>query len=190
MINDTEIMRRLRMEDTSVLTVILREIVPTLWPLLTRHFREALSHEDVEEVVAESLAKLWKNRNSFDSSKGEFCGWMFTILRNSALDLLRKRRPRQDETLVLVRFADASPSTTLEQRDVLKTAWSNLSQREQEVLVPLFDRSGVSIADLSQSLSLSHGAVRQLRFRALRKLERQLAQAGYGLQRVRTQPDS
>jgi len=39
------------------------------------------------------------------------------------------------------------------------------------------------VSDLSKSLSASTGAVRQLRFRALRKLNAQLAENGYTIVR-------
>lgn len=187
-VDEPEIVDRLRNDDQSALTVVLRKIVPGLWPLLARKFQGSLSHEDIDEVVATSLAKLWQNRRRFDSTKGDFKGWLFVIMRNTALDVLRRRTPKTEEYLVVESLPDTPPATDEEHQHVLKQAITSLSEREQRVLLPLFDRSDVSVADLSETLAVSSGAVRQLRFRALRKLNRYLAESGYTTRRIKTHP--
>lgn len=44
-----------------------------------------------EDVVQESFLKLWKNLSKFDS-KHSFKPWFFSILRNTAIDWLRKKK--------------------------------------------------------------------------------------------------
>ena len=57
-VDDTDIIRRLEKGDQSVLATILQEIVPRHWRLLRRKFGEVLSNEDIEDIVAISLAKV------------------------------------------------------------------------------------------------------------------------------------
>lgn len=184
--DDSEIINRLQNDDQFGLTMVLREVVPVLWPLLNRKFGDSLSNEDIEEVVATSLAKLWQHRRAFDFAKGDFRGWFYVILRNSALDLLRSRAPRVEEFLSVEPIPGSSGGSNQDNQRVFPEVIGTLSERERQVILPLFDRSGVSVADLSRSLSISSGAVRQLRFRALRKLEKGLSESGYAIKRVRT----
>lgn len=187
-VDEREIIDRLQNDDQSVLAVVLRRIVPQLWPLLAVRFRESLSHEDIEEVIAGSLTKLWQNRRKFDPARGDFNGWFYVILRNSAFDLLRRRAPKVEEYLIVESLSDASHATDDEKYSALQNAIAKLNEREQQVLLPLFDRSGVSIAELSDQLSISPGAVRQLRFRALRKLNAGLAESGFTTRRIQIKP--
>lgn len=187
-VDEPEIVDRLRNDDQSALTVVLRKIVPGLWPLLAKKFQGSLSHEDIDEVVATSLAKLWQNRRRFDSTKGDFKGWLFVIMRNTALDVLRRRTPKAEEYLIVEPLPESRSATDENSQQVMKQTVASLSDRERRVLLPLFDRSDVSVADLSRDLSVSSGAIRQLRFRALRKLNRRLAKFGLTTRRVRTAP--
>ena len=67
--------------------------------LVTRHLKSVLNfayrvtgnRDDAEDISQETFLKLWKNLKNFDPTK-KFRTWLFTITRNSATDLLRKRR--------------------------------------------------------------------------------------------------
>lgn len=188
--DESEIVGRLKSGDQSALTIVLREIVPELWPLLLRTFREALSHEDIEEVIATALSRLWQSRERFDASKGDLQGWFYVILRNCALDRIRRNAPRTEEFLVVESVSDSSPPSEEEQQELVRAALAGLNDREQQVVLPLFDRSGVSVSELSENLSMTTGAVRQLRFRALRRLNSILGEHGYTTRRVRQKSSS
>lgn len=184
---ESEIVERLQSDDQTALSIVFKEIVPRLWPLLTRNFREALSNEDIEEVIATALGKLWQNRTKFDGAKGDLQGWFYVILRNCALDRIRRKRPRVQEFLVVEPLSPESGSDE-EKQKLLQAAISNLNQRELQTILPLFEKTGVSVSDLSERLRVSTGAIRQLRFRALRKLDAALAEHGYTTRRVRSVP--
>ena len=184
-VDDTEIIRRLEKGDQSVLATILKDIVPRHWRLLRRKFGEGISNEDIEDIIAVSLAKVWDKRQSFDYSKGDFSGWFYVILRNSALDFLRRKVPKVEEVLAVIPLSDAESCTETALAGTLQQTIASLSERERKVLSPLFESSGVSIGDLSAELEISEGAVRQLRFRATQKLKRDLESIGYTIQRVK-----
>jgi RNA polymerase sigma factor (sigma-70 family) len=182
-----ELINRLRRHDQSALSVVLTDVLPQLWSLLAPRFRGALSNEDIEDIFGLCLFKLWQSRERFDEKKGEFDAWLYVILRNTTLDTLRKKSAGSQEWLEVERSSAASGAaaapTGKEWQDIL----NSLSGRERLVLLPLFDGSGVSIAQLSEQLELSCGGVRQLRFRALRKLEKLLKAAGFIISRRRKQ---
>lgn len=55
--------------------------------------RRIIPMEDfAENVLNDSLLKIWKNIHLYDSSKGRFLTWILNIARNTAIDELRSRR--------------------------------------------------------------------------------------------------
>jgi RNA polymerase sigma-70 factor (ECF subfamily) len=50
-----------------------------------------------EEVVQETMVKVWRKSHQFDAAKASASTWIFTIARNMRVDLLRKdNRPEPD----------------------------------------------------------------------------------------------
>jgi len=189
-VNDSEIVQRLQNDDDSVLRLVLQQVVPSVWPLFVRKFRESLSNEDLEEVVATSLTKLWQKRRDLDLDKGDLRGWIYVVLRNSALDLIRKKAPKVVEVLTIEPMDLHEAASDEEMKAAIKSVLGTLNEREQQVLLPLFEASGISASELGESLSISEGAVRQLRFRAIQKLKKGLEQGGYTVHRSKTRSPS
>jgi RNA polymerase sigma-70 factor (ECF subfamily) len=65
--------------------------------------------ELAEEVVQETFIQIWRKASSFDPAAGSARAWIYTIVRNRALNLVRDGR-REDlaepETLALMRDQD------------------------------------------------------------------------------------
>ncbi len=47
---------------------------------------------DAEDIAQEAFVRAWKHLKSFDQSKN-FKTWIFTIAKNAALDLIKKKKP-------------------------------------------------------------------------------------------------
>jgi RNA polymerase sigma-70 factor (ECF subfamily) len=50
---------------------------------------------DAEEVVCDTYTQVWQTARLYDASRGSIMGWLVTICRSRALDLLRQRRVRE-----------------------------------------------------------------------------------------------
>jgi RNA polymerase sigma-70 factor (ECF subfamily) len=53
---------------------------------------------DAEEVVLDAFAQAWRDANRFETSRGSVAGWLTTIARSRALDLVRARSRRDRMT--------------------------------------------------------------------------------------------
>lgn len=140
--DESGIVERLRNDDQTALEIVLHEIVPILWPLIVKNFRESLSHEDIEDVIATALSKLWQSRDRFDSSKGDLQGWFYVILRNCALDRLRRNSPKVEEYLVIEPLPHFQGASDDQKEALVRDAIATLNEREQLVVLPLFERTG------------------------------------------------
>jgi RNA polymerase sigma-70 factor, ECF subfamily len=57
-------------------------------------YRIAGQHADAEEVVLEAFAQAWREAPRFEAGRGSVAGWLTTIARSRALDLVRARSRR------------------------------------------------------------------------------------------------
>lgn len=53
-----------------------------------------------DDLLQDTFVKIWKNIDSFDSSKGALYTWMLNIARNQALDYLRSATYRKQQLQV------------------------------------------------------------------------------------------
>jgi len=54
----------------------------------------ARERADAEEIVADAFGQVWRNAASYDPGRGSVAGWLATITRTRALDLVRARGRR------------------------------------------------------------------------------------------------
>ena len=131
-----------------------------------------------EEALQEVFIKLWRGKGEYDESKGKFTSWLFTMSRNSAIDLIRKQKKPSvplDEIDDLV-----SPETAVEelaewqeQKDQIQEAVSELSS-EQQKMIQLFYFKGMTHETISTMCDIPLGTVKSRIRLALSKLKKTL----------------
>lgn len=104
-----------------------------------------------EDILQEVFMQLWRNPDVFNASRGSLGGWLAVISRNRAIDALRKRRPEDDITDVVVSV----------ESDLIRGAeWSRLRDKIQDVLgsMPVSQRSAL---EMSFFEGLTHSEIAQ-----------------------------
>ncbi len=83
--------------------------------------RRMLRRSDLaEDAVQECFVLVWRNAHQFDVSRGQAKAWIYTILRNRCLTLLRnENRMFSDDLMEIDDMADTA---------ILETAYSRLDQ--------------------------------------------------------------
>lgn len=57
------------------------------------------SNASANELVQETLTSVWKKAHLFDSAKGSATTWVYTVMRNTCFDMLRKIKAKPEQNL-------------------------------------------------------------------------------------------
>jgi RNA polymerase sigma-70 factor (ECF subfamily) len=134
--------------------------------------------ELVEDLVSDIFVKVWEKLHQYEARTNvPFGAWLFRIARHTVIDAYRTQRsfdeiPEELADTDRLNQAETATRTSDVLRDV-RQALSQLPRRYREVLI-LSYVSELTHAEIAQSLKMSEGGVRILKFRALRKLEQLL----------------
>lgn len=82
--------------------------------------------ELAEEVVQDSFVQIWTKSHQYDASRGSARGWIYTIVRNNALNTIRASRHEDlTEPNLLVTLADSGTDEDVDQ------AWADLGAQSR-----------------------------------------------------------
>jgi RNA polymerase sigma-70 factor (ECF subfamily) len=152
-----------------------RQLLGELAEVVERFLRNRFGDRPViEDCVQEALIAVHKARHTYNPRR-PFRPWLFAIVRNRAIDTLRKQRQRDDVAERYQREQEvlAQPSGQLAPLHELAEVplFRSLSSQHREVLV-LTKIIGFSIAETAQKLRISESAVKVRVHRAVGKLRK------------------
>ena len=61
-----------------------------------KQYSKFFSVEDIEDMTSEVTLRMWRARDSFDPSKGDFFHWVWTIAKNVVLSSALSKHNRED----------------------------------------------------------------------------------------------
>jgi RNA polymerase sigma-70 factor, ECF subfamily len=167
-----EAVRRMCAGDTEAFRLVYRSVHS---PLL-RYLEVLVGREDAEDVASETWGQAVRDLGRFHGDADGFRGWITTIGRHRALDLLRQRsrRIRADRDLTGIDLADpveleirvVEVLTTEAAIDVIRSL-----PRDQAEAVMLRAVMGLDAKTAGAVLGKRPGAVRSAAQRGLRSLE-------------------
>lgn len=118
-----------------------------------------LTHEDAEDVVQEGFLHAYRALSRFLPDQ-PFGAWLYRIITNAALDLVRRRKVREADPLpeaVALPFRDPGESDELRRR--LGAALERLGERQRAVIV-LHDVEGFTHGEIGGMLGIPEGTAR------------------------------
>jgi RNA polymerase sigma-70 factor, ECF subfamily len=145
-------------------------------PLLKACLKVVQSHTVAEELVSEVLLKVWNNRNRITiTSSGS--SYLFTSVRNIAVDYLRKERKAIWTDLKAARnhhseLCNPQEISELEELQLqINYAVSKLPKKCRLVF-QLSREEGLKYSEIAEKLKISHKTVETQIGRALRSIKR------------------
>jgi len=154
-------------------------------------YRMTGNEEDAEDVVQETFLRAYRGLPRFEG-KASFSTWVHRIAANCAIDLMRRRLPREAPLEIERADAERPPAFVQEPNSLsaperrffasdirrrVAQALGSLSPMERVAFV-LRHFEGKPIAEVAQALDVRAGAAKNCVFRAVSKLRRELAAIG------------
>ncbi len=150
----------------------------TMWPHMRAAYNLARwlvrNDHDAEDIVQESFLKAYKAQESFRGNEART--WMLSIVRNTAMDFLRRYKSSGTITLDQPGFEPEDDSPDAERvllersrRDQLRRAISRLEPEFREALV-LREIEGLSYKQIAAVLNIPMGTVMSRLSRARNQL--------------------
>lgn len=181
---DAELIKEIKEGDDTALDILVRRHISAIYTFCLRFTGSA---EDAQDATQETFLKAWKNIGRFDTRKS-FRTWLYAIARNTATDLLRKRKhipfslfdTDDSETSVADSLIDEEllPDQVFERTsdaEEIRDAVEELKPRDQLIISMRYEEE-LPFEDIAKILRIPAATVRSLHRRALSALRNTLEQ--------------
>ena len=131
--------------------------------------------QDGADVVQDSLRKLVHSRQ-FDAGKGSRKAFFLKIVRNAALDTIRRRKPHDEERVASLPDAALLPDCQAERRElgqILHRELAAMDLERREIIV-LRDFHDLSYAEIAEVMNVRVGTVMSRLHRARTELRQRM----------------
>ncbi len=131
---------------------------------------------DAEDVVQDTLLKIWSHRGTWQAGRAKFSTWLYRVVTNRCLDM--RRRPKTEGMEEAPEMVDAQPDalTTLQRHetsDLLAQEMERLPDQQRVALI-LSYYDDLSNAQIAEVMDTTVQAVESLLKRGRQHLRRQL----------------
>ncbi len=125
-----------------------------------------------EDVTAQAFERAYRKRRSYRASRGSLDAWLFGIVRNAALDELRRRKRRATLEVEPADLAAPGAHDHVEltlRREAVRAALADLDGQARDLIALKFG-GGLSNAEIASVLGVSESNVGTRLHRALTRL--------------------
>ncbi|MET1255225.1 RNA polymerase sigma factor [Aliikangiella maris] len=149
-------------------------------------YRLLNNHDDALEVVQSSIEKGINHPGAPALDHSEFKPWLFTVVRNKSIDILRHQKRVQKvehEEYHSSAPISSEPDKTLQRlqlKESLENAINQLNMQQKEIIL-LRDYHNFSYADIAKILGIANGSVMSRLHRARMALREILIKDGFSL---------
>jgi RNA polymerase sigma-70 factor, ECF subfamily len=194
--SNREARRREAEEDRELIILAQKGDRTAFRKLVERHQRRAFSiavglvrdENDARELVQEAFLRVYKGLHSFQGSS-TFFTWLYRIITNLAIDLMRKPGRREVELTeaqsvddeadlpLVARIDGADPIDVVRRREIatrIQAALDELPPYHRGVIL-MREIEGMSYEEMAQAMGVSKGTIMSRLFHARQKLQRALA---------------
>ena len=151
---------------------------------ICRNFLYDCSEHDIEEAIADTFIRFWKNRNQFElDQKYSLKSYLYAIARNVSRD--KRRTQKKADIFPLEELSLELPSNynienEFERRQceaILHTCLENMKEPDKSVFLYRYFY-GYKIQDIATILNLNSKQVENILYRGKEKLRKDLIERG------------
>jgi RNA polymerase sigma-70 factor (ECF subfamily) len=166
---DEELLNRLALNDEAAFRTLVERHIDRAFGIALRIIG---SRADAEDVVQDTMLKVWTHRGRWQHGRAKFSTWLYRVVTNRCIDL--HRRPRTDNVDAVPEPADAQPDViSTMQRDEVTHMLENAMQRlpeQQRVAVILSYHENMSNGEIAEVMDTTVAAVESLLKRGRQQL--------------------
>lgn len=178
-----DLLSRCALRDQQAFAALYRASAPKLFAVAVRITRR---RDWAEEVLQESFVNIWHHAPGYDASRSAPMTWMTTIVRNRALDWLRRPRETESEDAeaLIAAVADDGPGpdelyAQADQAGRLAECLEHLTAEQRRSITLAFFQ-GLSHGELAGQLGKPLGTVKTWIRRGLERLKSCLERMEHG----------
>lgn len=177
-VRDRELIERIIGRDSAALRALYTQHNVRLFRFLIRLTGDETIAED---VVNQAFMKVWTKAASY-GGQSSVSTWLFTIARNEAISILRKKQdaPLDDEAASQIEDESDTQETRVAKRDkgeLMRQCIEKLSPAHREVIDLVYYQEK-SVAEVGEILDIPQNTVKTRMFHARKQLSEHFRRAG------------
>lgn len=160
------------LSDDELLGLIASDREDAFQALVERHvdrgyavaYRILQNGPDAEDVVQDAFLQAWTRRDVWQSGRAKFSTWLFRVVSNRCIDLLRKPKAETVDELPELEDSSINQSQGLEQQEateLLEQAMMKLPDQQRVALVFSYNES-MSNGEIAEIMDTTISAVESL----------------------------
>ncbi|WP_158667683.1 RNA polymerase sigma factor [Bradyrhizobium guangdongense] len=170
---DSELLDRLATGDEVAFRMLVERHIDRSYAIALRIVGNAA---DAEDVVQDSMLKIWSHRGRWQHGRAKFSTWLYRVISNRCIDL--RRKPRTENVEAVPEVADSQPGAVEliernELNDMLELAMQRLPE-QQRIAVILSYHENMSNGEIAQVMDTTVAAVESLLKRGRQQLRQLL----------------
>lgn len=157
-----------KQRDESAFANLFDHFAPLIKGFCQSHASKVLHGEMADELVQEVMFKVWQKAPSFDATKAAASTWIYTVMRNCRIDMIRRYSRHANQVDILEAddiwddSEDHQPYIFLQQsrnKDIVHQYLDTLPTEQATVLTKVY-MEGKSHSEISVELDLPLGTVK------------------------------
>ncbi len=163
-------------------TEFVRDVYTHHGTVLLRYASGLVGHDlhRAEDIVQEAVLRAWRRIDALDTSAERLRPWLFTVIRNLAIDGHRSRgsRPTEVEQDLSAEHTVPDETERVVTTQLVADALGDLTPQHREVLLHVH-YLGNSVRETALVLGIPEGTVKSRTYKASRALRAALDRRGY-----------
>lgn len=165
-IGDENIVRLLKSNNKDGLSLLYDKYAAALYGVIHRILQQT---EAAEEVLQDTMLKIWNNAEKYDASKGNLLTWTINIARNAAIDRARlKSFSRRNEKIEDV--SNQLEEAAINPETIGVKELMNKLNKDQKIIIDLIYFKGYTQSEVAETLEIPIGTVKSRLYAAINKL--------------------
>ncbi|MHC2625683.1 RNA polymerase sigma-70 factor (ECF subfamily) [Bradyrhizobium huanghuaihaiense] len=170
---DSELLDRLAADDEAAFRMLVERHIDRAYAIALRIVGNAA---DAEDVVQDTMLKVWSHRGRWQHGRAKFSTWLYRVISNRCIDI--KRKPRNENVETVPEVADGQPDAVEiiernELNDMLELAMQRLPE-QQRIAVIFSYHENMSNGEIAQVMDTTVAAVESLLKRGRQQLRQLL----------------